>query len=73
MLRLQTKAIAFLVNLSAFACDAAVQEIARVKLNAGFGRVDFHHSPARGFVGSGRERKTARAVIKHPVVIVTSA
>ena len=56
MLRLEAKRRPFAVDLSAFAANAAVQEVAGIELNAGLGGTHFHDPATLRLAHAGGQR-----------------
>src|ERR1700680_3356237 len=74
MLRLQTQRGPARIHRAAFSFDRPVQKIPGVKLNAGLGRPDLHHTTVRWLLYPSRETDLLRAnPIDHPVVVVSFA
>src|SRR6267378_76651 len=73
MLWLKTEAVAELISPAAFAGDAAIEEIAGVKLRGRFGRPDFHRAASRRFADTSGQRKLVGFFVEHPVVVVAVA
>ena len=72
VLRLEAEAGTLPVHHPALAGDGAVEEVPRVKLNAGFGGPDFHLAARFGIKSAGREPELAGVAIQHKIVIVAS-
>src|SRR5258706_12459766 len=73
MLRLKTEAVAELISPAALAGDAAVKEIAGVKLRGRFGRPHFHRAAGRRFADTRGQRKLVGFFVEHPGVVVAVA
>ena len=74
MLRFQTKTRAMPVKLPALAAGRAIQEVAAVELNAGFGCQHFEHASTRGLEHLGS--KLQRALLfsfQNPIVVISLA
>jgi len=71
MLGLRAKTGAMRVRFPVFACSAAIQEDAAIKLDARFGGQHIQDSPAGSFEYFGSHLQAASlALCKHPIVIV---
>ncbi len=73
MLRFHAKGGAMLVNPPVFARDRAVQKIARVKLQARFGRENFQDAAAFRFGHPRHQLQLADFLVDDPVVIVAAS
>src|SRR5262249_16835884 len=73
VLRLEAETGAVTIDVAALALDRAVEEIARVELQAWLGRRDLHRTPALRIRQSRRELEAGSLPFQHPVVIVALA
>src|SRR6266851_8145871 len=74
MLRLEAQPRSVRVNATALSFDAAIQEVARVKLQSRLGRADLDRTPAGRLYESRRRDETRlAAAIEHPVVVIPTA
>ena len=72
MLGFEAEAGVFGVDPAALAGDRPVQEVARVELEAGLGRRDFHRPAALGFGHQGRETELPAAFPEDEIMVVAS-
>lgn len=73
MLGFHDKGIAVVVNDAIFAGDLAVQEIAGVELQAGFGGGDFQDATGGGLGNASLEGHFSVRIVNDPVVVVATA
>src|SRR5215472_2178366 len=70
MLRLEAETRPFAVRKPAFALQGAIEEVARIELQAGLGRGDVHGSTALGIGQPRGEFQPGALSIQYPVVVV---
>jgi len=70
VLGLQAESVAAVVDGAAFADFDAVEEIAAVELDAGFGRQHFEHAAGARLVDGCREDRLSLGGLEHVVLVV---
>src|SRR5439155_10543619 len=74
MLSLQAKSVAQFVDMSLLSGDGSIQEVTGIELDTRFGRKNFQHSTARGFMHPGGQYQAVFIVpVDHEIVIVTAS
>lgn len=71
MLRLEAEAITMLVALGCFALEAAIKEVAAIKLNSGLRGMHCHHAARLRFGDSCGKPKLSSGAVHNKIVIVT--
>ena len=71
MLGFEAEGLILVVRNASFAFQAAIQGIGRVKLDARLGGEHLHHTSALGLINPGSQRRRARIVPDHIIVIVS--
>src|SRR5262245_5935500 len=73
MLSLEAETISFAVDAAVFTRDRAVEKIARIELQPGFGRSHLQRSSGGWLVHFGRQRESGGGSGQDPVVVVATA
>src|SRR5215213_5561525 len=73
VLGLQSQAVALAVGAAAGPDQGAVEEVARVELDAGLVGEDLQYPPAARVLQPGRQLQPGAAPVEHPVVVVAAA
>src|SRR5215469_6511695 len=71
VLRLQAECIAMVVNLTAGAGNASVEEVASIELDSRLIGEYFQHAPCRRLVGFGRQLYFLASALEHPILVVS--
>src|SRR5437667_1943495 len=73
MLRLHAEGVAEIIDSTAFASQCAVEEVARIELQARLRREHFQHAARRWFFHPREQAERAARFVEHPIMIVALA